>query len=285
MTLDQSANSVVRPNAPDLLPAVFGAANNPVGLCMILTGTPQSVRRATTVAYATPASGKKTGHRQDWALDTRGEVLLAPAPGDQAVGTAGDKWRAGSKVPGVATAGEITRDQVEQAFRKLGRCLKALRQEAELTQVRLAELVRYSRSTVANVEAGRQSITRDFWERADREVRAKGTLLASFDVAIELLRVRQAREAQRELQRRQLRAAAQRSAEDQALGELHAAEAAMGLGGGLNLTITPTGSGGVRLVIEVGPPVPPDAPAVPPTGGARIYSFAQARLAREHRSA
>ena len=241
------------------------------------------------MAYTTPSSGRQVEHRQDWALATHGKAagaaLPVPAAGDQAVGAAGDEWRAGSKVPSVTTAGEITRDQVEQAFRELGRCLKALRQEAELTQVRLADLVRYSRSTVANVEAGRQSITRDFWERADREVRAQGTLLASFDLAFELLRVRQAQEAQRELQRRQLRAAAQRSAEDQSLGELHAAGAAVALGGGLNLTITPTGSGGVRLVIEVGPPVPPDVSAVPATGGARIYSFAQACLARAHRSA
>jgi tetratricopeptide (TPR) repeat protein len=50
-----------------------------------------------------------------------------------------------------------------------------------LTQHQLAEMIAYSRTTVANVETGRQPAGRDFWKRADTAVTAGGKLLASFD--------------------------------------------------------------------------------------------------------
>jgi len=37
---------------------------------------------------------------------------------------------------------------------------------ADLTQDALASKVRFSRSTVANVEVGRHNISRDFWDGA-----------------------------------------------------------------------------------------------------------------------
>ena len=52
---------------------------------------------------------------------------------------------------------------VAQAWCALGRQLAASRRSAGLSQVRLAELTDYSRSTVANVETGRQQAPRDFW--------------------------------------------------------------------------------------------------------------------------
>ena len=50
----------------------------------------------------------------------------------------------------------------------LGVELAAYRRAAGYTQAELAELTEYSRSTIANVETGRQYVSRDFWERAGR---------------------------------------------------------------------------------------------------------------------
>ncbi|MFY1674083.1 helix-turn-helix domain-containing protein [Plantactinospora sp. WMMB334] len=81
----------------------------------------------------------------------------------------------------VAEAGVITRTQVAQARKDLGRQLAAWRDAAELTQVDLARRTCYSRSAVANVEIGRQNISRPFWQQADRLCGAAGALLAAFD--------------------------------------------------------------------------------------------------------
>lgn len=61
-------------------------------------------------------------------------------------------------------------------------------------------MVGYSRSTVANVESGRQNIDRPFWERCDNALHADGLLTAGFDEVQEMLRhlnLQQAEEAQR----------------------------------------------------------------------------------------
>lgn len=78
-------------------------------------------------------------------------------------------------------AGAITRTQVTQARRDLGRQLAAWRDASGLTQVDLARRTCYSRSAVANVEIGRQNIPRTFWHKADRACDAAGALLAAFE--------------------------------------------------------------------------------------------------------
>jgi hypothetical protein len=47
---------------------------------------------------------------------------------------------------------------------------------AGLSQTQLAEATEFSRSTVANVETGRQRVPRTFWERADKALRTGGVL-------------------------------------------------------------------------------------------------------------
>ncbi len=82
----------------------------------------------------------------------------------------------------------ITPGQVAEARRDLGRQLAALREGAGLTQVDLAARVNYSRSTIGNVETGRQKIPRGFCQRCDRELGADGVLLAVHDDVEALVR-------------------------------------------------------------------------------------------------
>ena len=63
----------------------------------------------------------------------------------------------------------------------LGAELAAYRRAARCSQARLAQLTGYSRSTIANVETGRQHVPRDFWERADAALRTGGTLATGHD--------------------------------------------------------------------------------------------------------
>jgi hypothetical protein len=63
----------------------------------------------------------------------------------------------------------------------LGMQLAACRRAAGLSQVRLAEKIGFSRSTIANVETGRQNVQREFWESADTTVSAGGTLVGAHD--------------------------------------------------------------------------------------------------------
>jgi DNA-binding XRE family transcriptional regulator len=71
----------------------------------------------------------------------------------------------------------------EQASRALGAELAAYRRAAGYSQARLAEVTEYSRSTIANVETGRQHVPRIFWERADRALRTGGVLANAHDQA------------------------------------------------------------------------------------------------------
>src|SRR6266566_9509553 len=64
---------------------------------------------------------------------------------------------------------------------ELGAELAAYRRAARCSQARLAQLIGYSRSTIANVETGRQHVPRNFWERADAVLRTGGTLAAGHD--------------------------------------------------------------------------------------------------------
>src|SRR6266581_7984700 len=68
-----------------------------------------------------------------------------------------------------------------KARAELGAELAAYRRAAGCSQARLAQLTGYSRSTIANVETGRQHVPRDFWERADAVLRTGGVLAAGYD--------------------------------------------------------------------------------------------------------
>lgn len=70
---------------------------------------------------------------------------------------------------------------IENARRALGAELAAYRRAAGHNQAELASLVGYSRSTIANVETGRQNVPRDFWESADAACRAGGVLAQAND--------------------------------------------------------------------------------------------------------
>ncbi len=97
-------------------------------------------------------------------------------------------------------------EAVEKARRGLGEQLAAYRRAAGYSQAALASLVAYSRSTVANVETGRQHVPRDFWERADAALQTGGTLRrASDDVDAAARREREAA-ARAERERRAARA-------------------------------------------------------------------------------
>ena len=75
----------------------------------------------------------------------------------------------------------VSEDEVERLRRALGRQLAASRDAAHETQRSLAAQLPFSRSTVANVETGRQHAPREFWQRCDDLLGAHGDLLAGYD--------------------------------------------------------------------------------------------------------
>src|SRR3984893_2504829 len=85
-----------------------------------------------------------------------------------------------------------------QASSELGAELAAYRRAARLSQAQLAELTEFSRSTVANVETGRQHVPRTFWERADQALRTGGVLANAHD-EIEAAASRDLRTAARDM--------------------------------------------------------------------------------------
>jgi DNA-binding XRE family transcriptional regulator len=66
------------------------------------------------------------------------------------------------------------------AWQALGRQLAACRKAAGLSQERLAVQASYSRSSIANVETGRQRVGPEFWVRCDEILRAGGVLCQAF---------------------------------------------------------------------------------------------------------
>ncbi|MGH3998004.1 MAG: helix-turn-helix domain-containing protein [Pseudonocardiaceae bacterium] len=72
-------------------------------------------------------------------------------------------------------------EKIRTARRALGRQLAAFRVAAGLSQHRFAPLTYYGRSTVANVEVGRQNVGRDFWQRCDELLNADGALVRGYD--------------------------------------------------------------------------------------------------------
>lgn len=71
-------------------------------------------------------------------------------------------------------------EAIAAARRALGLQLAALRRAAGYSQRDFAPLTGYQRSTVANVETGRQNVPRAFWERCARALHADG-LVAGYD--------------------------------------------------------------------------------------------------------
>ena len=81
---------------------------------------------------------------------------------------------------------------IENARRELGAKLAAYRRAAGLSQAELASFVCFSRSTVANVETGRQHVPADFWAKADLACHAEGALArASNDIEVLVRQERQ----------------------------------------------------------------------------------------------
>ncbi|MER7420031.1 helix-turn-helix transcriptional regulator [Micromonospora peucetia] len=83
-----------------------------------------------------------------------------------------------------------TRQEVAAARVALGRRLAAQRVEAGVTQVDLSRRIPWSRSTVANVETGHHGVHREFWQRCDMLLGAKGELLAAAKQVEEMVRDR-----------------------------------------------------------------------------------------------
>ena len=87
---------------------------------------------------------------------------------------------------------------ITEARRALGRQLATFRDAAGLIQGDLASLVHYGRSTIANVETGRQSCRRSFWESCDEVLRAGGALISAYE-ELKALERRQRRDIAREM--------------------------------------------------------------------------------------
>lgn len=72
------------------------------------------------------------------------------------------------------------REAIEAARKALGRQLALLRQAAGYSQHDFAPLTGYGRSTLANVETGRQNVARSFWVRCAQEL-AADSLVSGYD--------------------------------------------------------------------------------------------------------
>ncbi|WP_080640802.1 helix-turn-helix domain-containing protein [Salinispora arenicola] len=83
-------------------------------------------------------------------------------------------------IPLRAAAEPVTPATVADARRLLGARLANTRRAAGVRQVDLAWMVRWSRSTVASVETGRQSTPREFWLACDLALGAGGLLVAAW---------------------------------------------------------------------------------------------------------
>ncbi|MDG4793019.1 helix-turn-helix transcriptional regulator [Micromonospora sp. WMMD1082] len=75
----------------------------------------------------------------------------------------------------------IDPQQLQDAKQALGRRLRELRKGHGLVQKEVAQLVYSTRSTVANVEAGRQVVDRVFWQQCDTVLKANNGLLDAYD--------------------------------------------------------------------------------------------------------
>lgn len=81
----------------------------------------------------------------------------------------------------------IERQAIAEARFVLGCQLAELRKAAGYTQHTLAPLTLYARSTLANVEIGRQNVPRSFWELCDELLDTGGALSRSYDDLLALI--------------------------------------------------------------------------------------------------
>ncbi|MGH3736896.1 MAG: helix-turn-helix domain-containing protein [Micromonosporaceae bacterium] len=72
-------------------------------------------------------------------------------------------------------------EAMTEARRALGGSLASFRRAAGLNQEQLAVRVGYRRSSVANIETGRQRAPRSFWERCEAELGAHGALVRGYE--------------------------------------------------------------------------------------------------------
>ncbi len=82
------------------------------------------------------------------------------------------------------------RHAIAEAWRRLGHQLAELRKAAGYSQYRFAPLTHYSRSTIANIEIGRQHAPQNFWQRCDDVLGAGGTLIRGYEQLQALIRQR-----------------------------------------------------------------------------------------------
>jgi transcriptional regulator with XRE-family HTH domain len=82
------------------------------------------------------------------------------------------------------------RHTIAEAQRRLGHQLAKLRKAAGYSQHRFAPLTHYSRSTIANIEIGRQHAPREFWQLCDDVLGAGGTLIRGYEQLEALIRQR-----------------------------------------------------------------------------------------------
>jgi hypothetical protein len=102
----------------------------------------------------------------------------------------------------------IDPSEITAARYALGRLLAKYRDAAGLKQHQLAPHTHYCRSTIGNVETGRQRVLRAFWERCEQALGADGALLAAADQLEDLMQrqreeTNQLADIQRERQQRQ----------------------------------------------------------------------------------
>jgi transcriptional regulator with XRE-family HTH domain len=191
------------------------------------------------------------------------DLVISDAPGGSEVVEAANPHRVESAPP-------VTAGHIDRAFKELGLRLRQWRIEADLSQQQVANATKYSRSTVANVETGRQNITRDFWDRADQALAAEGSLVAEFDHICELkrrLRIKQIEE--------RARVAGPHDG-------IQLTEPVM-VSGSFSLMVSATPMGGVRVVIETGPSGLAGSHSAWEPGDANVLSFDQARRDRIRR--
>jgi transcriptional regulator with XRE-family HTH domain len=187
-------------------------------------------------------------------------------------------------VPAVLRAAEL-----EDGFTALGASLRKWRVAAEMTQTDLAEGICYSRSTVTNVEIGKQPVRRESWRRADQHVGAGGVLLEEFDhlnESAQLARANAAAERAAQLAQEAFGARALAGRLAEAPGIVVPLSAALN-GSGLTLAIGFSELGGLRIVIETGErPLPNTHSATgtdaSPNGG-QVISMNAARHLRQRR--
>ena len=106
---------------------------------------------------------------------------------------------------------------IDAARRALGKRLAAQRKTVGYTQLELGNQLGYSRSTIANVEGGRQQVPQEFWQRCDPLLGAGGALASAAD-DLEALRFRHRRQVNAEANaERAAKAAVFRAAHEAAL--------------------------------------------------------------------